>query len=317
MAAQGGDKGRNKAKMKNLLLTLVALFLLAACGGGTDYAPPAVQQTEIVWTKHAPTPGAQGNYLALVQQGADLRAFGNFNGTDNTHEAKLYEWRGTFAGVGNVRVVLDVPGAYLRTLGVARDADGACYALLRLGTAYGQSSYYPAWAKSDRNCENWQLIKEKLWLGNSNSNTLNVDSSKPQIINSTEPRNNRFTALDDSFGHKLALAYSGDGLTWGHTDAELYPADAGGNPQFASEAVTPFGYHVIVADWSDAQGAATRHVHLYSCDGLKYRVVDRAAPTYNGPKGTSLAYEPTTGRVHALTNGQHLSFPATKLSCAQ
>jgi hypothetical protein len=303
------------------LLISLCVFVLVACGGGsTTGAPAPLAQSEVTWSRHADAPGALGNYRAYVLTGTQLRAYSNFSGAPNETEAKLYEWQGTVAGVGNVRTVLNISGAYLRTLAVVRGPSGVCYALLRLeGTspkAYGDGSYYPAFAKSDASCENWQLVKHHLWFGNSNSLTLTVDETAPATVNHATPRANRFTAVDDSFGHRLALAYSADGLAWYSVDKELYPDAAGGNPQFAVEVRTPYGYHLIAADWSDAQGAATRHVHLYSCDGAAYRVLSAAAPTYAGPKGTALAYDPSDSTVHAFTGAQHLSFKVAQLPCA-
>ena len=228
----------------------------------------------------------------------------------------MYEWRGDWSGVSNVRVAADTPGKYLRTIGVQRGESGKCYGLLRIGEAYGVGGYYPSWLETDTKCENWKLVKLNVWDGQSDGfSTLNVDENAPAALDVVNPRNNRFTAVGESLGARLSLAYSNDGITWKYEKAELLPPELNStNPAFVSEVKTPFGWHLIAADWNGQE--AYRHLHLYSCDGKKYRVLDMNSPTFNGPKGTALLYEKATGLVHALTNGKHLTFQASQLACS-
>lgn len=155
-----------------------------------------------------------------------------------------------------------------------------------------------------------------MWNGTGDGfSTLSVDEGAPAVLDTVNPRNNRFTAIGESLGPRLSLAYSNDGIEWKFEKVELLPAELNATaPAFVSEVKTPFGYHLVAADWNGQE--AYRHLHMYSCDGKKYRVLDIASPTFNGPKGTMLMYEKPTGLVHALTNGKHLTFQATQLPCA-
>ena len=317
-----------------VFLLLATVLLLASCGGGCGIGstgcgggetqtsvPPSV--SEVQWQLAGQTPGARGNYAAMVHDGGTLRVFSNFNGgslldlVDDRQltEAKMYEWRGDWSGVSNVRVAVDTPGKFLRTIGVQRGESGKCYGLLRIGEAYGVGGYFPSWFETNTQCENWRAVKLNVWNGTSDGfSTLSVDESAPAALDTTTPRNNRFTAIGESLGPRLSLAYSNDGLDWRYEKVELLPAELNAtSPAFVSEVKTPFGYHLIAADWNGQE--AYRHIHLYSCDGKKYRVLDTASPTFNGPKGTVLLYEKATGLVHALTNGKHLTFQASQLSC--
>lgn len=322
--------------MLNKLAVLLAASLvlaLSACGtgcgigstgcGGGETQSSVSNSSEIQWNLAGQTPGARGNYTAMVHDGGTLRVFSNFKGGSLLNlfddglltEAKMYEWKGDWSGVSGANVVADTPGKFLRTIGVQRGDSGKCYGLLRIGEAYGVGGYLPAWFETDNKCENWHVVKPNVWNGSSDGfNTLTVDESAPAELDTGTPRNNRFTAIGESIGARVALAYSNNGVDWHFEKAELLPAELHAtNPTFISEVKTPFGYHMIAADWNGQE--AFRHMHLYSCDGKKYRVLDTAAPTFNGPKGTALLYEKSTGLVHSLTNGKHLTFQATRLAC--
>lgn len=320
--------------MKTLLLALT-LFLYSCgggcgigstgCGGGETQTllPPSV--SEVQWQLAGQTPGARGNYAAMVHDGSVLRVFSNFNGGTLLNlfddglltEAKMYEWRGDWSGVSNARVAVDTPGKFLRTIGVQRGESGKCYGLLRIGEAYGVGGYLPSWFETDNQCENWSVVKLNVWNGISDGfSTLSVDESAPSLLDTVNPRNNRFTAVGESLGPRLSLAYSNNGIDWQYEKVELLPAELNAAAlAFVSEVKTPFGYHLIAADWNGQE--AYRHLHLYSCDGKKYRVLDTASPTFNGPKGTALLYEKSTGLVHSLTNGKHLTFQAAQLPCVK
>ena len=318
--------------MKTLLLA-VTLFLSSCggtcgigstgCGGGDMQNTSVGNSSEVQWKLAGQTPGARGNYAAMVYDGATLRVFSNFKGGSIVNlfddglltEAKMYEWRGNWSGVSNVRVAVDTPDKYLRTLGVQRGDSGKCYGLLRIGQAYGVGGYFPSWFETDNQCENWRMVKLDVWDKNGDgSMTLSVDEFAPATLDTVNPRNNKFTAIGEGFGPRLSLAYSNNGTDWQYERVELLPPDLAATvPNFVAEVKTPFGYHLIGAEWNGQE--AVRHMHLYSCDGKKYRTIDTNAPTFNGPKGTTLLYEKSTGLVHALTNGKHLTFQAAQLAC--
>lgn len=324
--------------MKSLLVSLMFCLTLLGCGGGDSFCgigstgcgggdtqtSVASAGTEIKWQLDGQTLGAKGNYTAIVHDGAVLRVFSNFKGgtllnlfdDELTKEAKLYQWTGTWQGVGDLKTVVDLPDQFIRTIGIQRSATGKCYGLLRVGTSYGGGGYFPSWFESDTKCENWTQVAAKVWGGTGDGfNTLTLNEAAGSVVDSANPRNNRYTALGDGLGRKIGLAYSANGVDWLFDARELAPAElAGINSTFATEVRTPFGYHMIVADWDGSK--ATRHLHLYSCDGISYRVLDTAAPTFNGPKGTAMLYEQSTGLVHTLTNGKHLTFQAEQLACA-
>lgn len=322
--------------MRTIILALASALALSACGGGEcgigstgcgggeTQASVVNGNSEVQWQLAGQTPGARGNYTAIVYDGNLLRVFSNFKGGSLLNlfddglstEAKMYEWRGSWSGVGGERVASDTPGKFLRTIGVQRGESGKCYGLLRIGEAYGVGGYLPSWFETDDRCETWQMVKLNVWDGQSDGySTLSVDESAPATLNTANPRNNRFTAIGESLGARLSLAYSNNGTDWKYEKVELFPPDLTGvNPTFVSEVKTPFGYHLIAADWNGKE--AYRHTHLYSCDGKKYRVISLASPTFNGPKGTALLYEKATGLVHSLTNGKHLTFQASQLTCA-
>ena len=317
----------------NYLAAAAVLFLASCggscgigstgCGGGETQTTVPVSSSEIQWKLAGQTPGARGNYTAMVYDGAVLRVFSNFKGGSLLNllddglltEAKMYEWRGDWSGVSSLRVAVDTPGKYLRTIGIQRGESGKCYGLLRIGEAYGVGGYFPSWFETDNQCENWHAVKLNVWDGQSDGfSTLSVDEAAPSTLDTANPRNNRFTAIGESLGPRLSLAYSNNGIDWRYERVELFPSDLAVNPAFVSEVKTPFGYHAIAADWNGQE--AYRHIHLYSCDGKKYRVLDTASPTFNGPKGAALLYEKATGLVHSLTNGKHLTFQAAQLACA-
>lgn len=316
-----------------MFMAVTLTMLLSACGGGCGIGSTGcgggetqtniTSGSEVQW-QLGQTHGARGNYTAMVYDGSLLRVFSNFKGGTVLNlfddglltEAKMYEWRGNWQGVSSLRVAVDTPGKFLRTIGVQRGDSGKCYGLLRIGEAYGVGGYFPSWFETDNQCENWSVVKLNVWNGQSDGfSTLSVDESAPATLDTANPRNNRFTAVGESLGPRLSLAYSNNGIDWQYERVELLPAELNSTtPAFVSEVKTPFGYHMIAADWTGQK--AYRHIHLYSCDGKKYRVLDVAVPTFNGPKGTTLLYEKSTGLVHALTNGKHLTFQSTQLPCA-
>lgn len=255
--------------------------------------------------------------MSFVLDGTDLTLWTNYAGGDNTREGRLYRHHGELNSLGPPVIVVDIPDAFLRTFNLVQTTQ-CCFVLARVGTAYGQSSYYP-WFGRSPDCTNWTWT-EKLWLGNSNSNTLNVDLTAPSVVDHDNPRHNRFTALDDSLGNWWTLVYSADGDHWysypnQQPPRELFPPDIAVTPQFTAEVRTPYGWHAIACEWGGIQ--CIKHIHLWSANGIDYCVLENNAPTFSDPKGTSLYYEATTNLVHAIsgTGGRHLSFPAKAFTC--
>ena len=58
-----------------------------------------------------------------------------------------------------------------------------------------------------------------------------------------------------------------------------------------------------------------KNLHVFSCDGVHFRVLDANSPTVGGPKGTNLVYEPATGLLHALSTGNHFSMVEQAWAC--
>ena len=321
---------RNKPNFKIKTLFFAITFATAAlsgCGGSSSpvatlppEAPPVV--SPVKWeVRESVSPVVKGNYLSVVKNSDSYDIYSNFNGSDNTRQAKLYKYSGKSLDTMQIPVVdLDIQGKYLRTIGLQKDTDGTIFAILRVSDGpYGSGSYYPYFAKKDTNGK-WSYVDKKLWLGNSNSNTLivNPDDFSPP---SPQLQDQKFVVYDDSFGVKIALAASINGLDWnvlnvGGKPKELLPSEkAKDNPQFMSAVKTPNATHIIYANWSNSEASATNLVHLYSENGEDFCVLDSNSATMNGAKGTTLYYDADNKEVHAVTNGKHLAFKDQKFSC--
>jgi hypothetical protein len=214
---------------------------------------------------------------------------------------------------------------------------GNYYGLLHVGDSYpSDTGYLPAWATSNDGVHwNYQgkiHIDGAQPYAYSNSAAMVVQEEKPAVLDVANPTNNRFVAWEDGYGYeldgiykKLVLIYSADGFDWRfYRDAsgvviDVWPNDpavANDFTVFESATRTPYGYHMIAPD----KWPPTAHRHLWSCDGLKWSVVDLNAGTYNQVsatvhKGTNLVYEPATNLIHALTTGTHFTLPAQALPC--
>jgi hypothetical protein len=268
------------------------------------------------------------HYVSVVVDGPDsINLYSNFDGfNQDLQHADLLVHSGTWSRVGGSTVALPIRG-YLRTNGIARGPSGVCYGLLRISNGYGGSQgYQPAWATSDADCRNWRLRGFTSLPHNSNNNTLVVQEDGPAVVDHGNPMANRYVALDDGLGPKLALIYSADGINWfdvkdpvTRQTMEIWPNDANEvlsngtvrkiDPQFVTMTRTPYGWHAIAADWY--ADSAHRHIHIYAPAGqpLKWRMLEASAPTFiNTNKGTALTYY--QGTVYAVTAGVVLSFSA-------
>lgn len=335
--------------MKKLLLMAAAavMSLLAACGGGggdsVSYTPPPiVAAAEPGWSENPNLPGYDGNYIAAVMMAPGmLSIFSNTKGSVNLRASTMWETSGSFTSLKPAVTSADFGNRFLRTLSVVYSSKTKkCYAVVVLtdeGKGYGEGSYYPWSAETDPipvfdgTCKGWNL-KTKIAFINSSANAalvLNQDLIGAPV-DKTNPRNNAFTFVTDGAGARLALMYSNDNIVW-HTyedvnrkvidllPSSVLPSGLSGiNAQFCTEVKTLHGWHIVCADWSNSANSAVRHVHFFSCDGLKYRVMEENAATFSGPKGIALMYDQYTGDVHSFSGGgRHISFKAQKFACAQ
>lgn len=330
------------------VLAALAILLASSCGGGGGGAATTatVPASGSLWTAARNVDGTFGKYTPLVVTGPDaIRVYANSNGAvDGT----FFLREGSFTnGVGAASVAIspsqltDMPGGYIRTTAVVKGAQ-RYYALLHVGNAYtgNTTGFQPAWATSDDTI-NWQYhgrikIDGTIPYVFASGAALVVQEDKPATIDTANPANNRFLVWEDAYtidgvAKKLVLIYSADGVEWHfYRDAnnqvvDVWPKDpavAGDTPVFPTAARTPYGYHLIAAD----KYPAAHHRHLWSCDGLTWRVLEANAPTFIGTdgnaKGTNLAYDPSTGLVHAITSinerlsgSAHWTFPAQSFPC--
>jgi hypothetical protein len=250
--------------------------------------------------------------------------YGNTNGVT---DGMLFLREGSFThGVGATSVAIspgqlsDMPGGFIRTTAVVKGSQ-KYYAVIHVGNAYEGNStgFQPAWATSDDSV-NWQYHGRTKIDGAvqgvfASGAALVVQEEKPATLDTVNPANNRYLIWEDAYSidgvaKKLVLIYSADGENWHfyrnatNIVIDVWPTDPAviaDGPVFPSVVRTPFGYHLIAADtWP-----GKHHRHLWSCNGLTWRVLEASAPTFVGndgnAKGTNLAYDPAAGLVHAAT----------------
>ncbi len=329
-------KDASRAKTRwNSLLSFVSMLvctsilaLVAGCGGGgggNDSTANATVPSGSTWVGTKDVNGTVGKYTPLVITGSDaIRVYGNGKNIDGSDAGSLYLRQGSFSGgVGGASAVIapyqlsDMPGGigFIRTSAVVKGAT-KYYAIVHVGNNYenNTSGYQPAWATSDDGV-NWSYhgrikIDGGLLLVFSSGAALIVQEEKPAVLDTVNPANNRYLVWDDGYGPKLVLIYSADGIDWhfyrdtNHAVVDVWPNDpaiATDNPVFSTASRTPFGYHIIAADTYPSK----HHRHLWSCNGLSFRVLEQNAPTYlnhdNNAKGTNLVFDPSTGLLHAIT----------------
>ena len=318
------------------------LGISAACTVGLcALAAPALAQNEATWTDVADIKYVSGNYTPLVITGTNsISVYGNSEGHQNT-DGNFFLRTGTFTPsqvskfatevIHAATQITDQTGSpYIRTTAVVRGPSGTYYAVLHVGDSY-PSAYFPAWATST-NGVNWTYHGKFTLTGSytfagSSSASLIVQEEKPATIDDTNPMNNRYIVYEDAFCSggwasclpKVQLLYSADGLVWHfYRDGngqivDMWPneaAVAADHPIWITTTKTTYGYHLIAGnDWP-----TSLHRHLWSCDGLHWRVIEIAADTDTGPKGTNIVYEPATNLVHALSSVRHLQLTAQAFS---
>lgn len=297
--------------MRYIVILLGAL--LAGCGGGSsvrnDPAPTPVLSSAVEWSHHDPVAGDMCCFYApIVVKGDTLRVYSNSTRGHPNPEASgedgVYTLRmGTLVQTGEPQIILRTPpgpDAYIRTSGVV-ERDGQYYALLFTGDAYpGTNGYSPSWATSPDGLT---------WTWHGKVTERGMFASSNALVMTDRTDSYRFLSWVDGAGLKLALMHSADGLSWIVDPDEKWPAELSADtPVFPSATRTPYGYHLIAADGYPAK----HHRHLFSCDGMTWRVLEREAPTISF-KSTNLAYD--AGIVHAIVLGDHWSFPAKAFGC--
>ena len=146
---------RNKPNFKIKTLFFAITFAAAALSGcGGSSSPVATLPPEalpvVKWeVRESVSSVVKGNYLSVVKNSDSYDIYSNFNGSDNTRQAKLYKYSGRSLDTMQTPVVdLDIQGKYLRTIGLQKDIDGTIFAILRMSDGpYGSGSYYPYFAK--------------------------------------------------------------------------------------------------------------------------------------------------------------------------
>jgi hypothetical protein len=268
-------------------------------GSVTCSATVTVQPPRSGWQDMGTVSGVVSNYTPVVViSSTSIRVYQNTNGTT---DGDYWLRSGTWSSVGVPLDVLHIAVArdtYIRTSGVARGASGTYYAVLYTGDGYPtQGGCSPSWATSPDGIT-WT------WDGPIGIFGRNQSSAAALIVDESRTDAYRFMAWLDGVGPQLTMMHSATGAVtdWQSDGLNMWPI-AGDSPQFCSAARDSYGYHLICAN----QYPATAMRHLWSCDGLKWSVLEMAAPIINtsSGKGTNLAFDPSTGVLHALTSGTH------------
>ena len=322
---------KKRSRVRPLIVVASALVALFAL---TVQASPGDEAT---WTVKPDIRNVKGNYTPLVITGANqIRVYANTNGSASS-DGTLFMRSGSFTSVGKATAVIlpsqitDQTGKpFIRTTGVVRAPSGKYYAVLHVGDSYpSPTGYVPAWATSNDGVS-WTYrgkfrIDGTIPYVYSSGASLIVQEEKPAVLDTFNPINNRYLVWEDAYSidgvyKRMVLVYSADGVDWRfYRNAlgeviDVWPNDpsvAADQPVFPTTTKTPYGFHLIAGD----RWPTSFHRHLYSCDGLTWRVIEIQADTYAGPKGTNLAYEATTGLIHALTSASHFTLPAQAWSC--
>lgn len=319
--------------MKRLIL------LTFLCGALTLEArpkPPPPPPSNVPWVKlNNFSQLASSAYTPVVLTPSGIRVFANWNGANASQDGWWFRREGTWASLGSPIVALsptqiyDIPNAYIRTTGVARGTvTGTYYAALHIGRGYPSPIYFPlAWATSPDGLT-WTYRGRVSMDGVQSENigdyadpaNLIVDEAKSAtLVDHLNSTNNRFLSWgNNGMGVQLGLLYSANGTAWFRHRQNGVPVNmwpiAGEQPTFVAAIQSTFGRYHLLARVNWPSGPIR---HLYSCDGLQWRVLDMVSPVANpvSTKGTNLAYDAPTNTLHALTSGQHWSFTDNGFQC--
>lgn len=294
-------------KKLTLLAAFAATMLLFGCGGGSDpqvatQPPVVVPQREVNWTLKESVNLPSVN---SVVKSTDIRAFSAIGNT-------LYKNQGSSFGTLGSSTSDYVFSTDIKAAGIYRDVDGVCYGLFRLQTG---NSVLPYMGRTDSSCQSWAVYSFPVWpLSGSTSNTLHINLGQFSPF-SREIRDYKFTAYDDSIGVKIALVGSQDAVTWfpQRTEAgavqELLPANRSSDlPKNLSAVKTPNGVHIVY-------NTASSLIHLYSCDGLQFRVLDENPVYYQADKRAVLYFDKEANEVSVVSGGKRYSFVDQKFVC--
>ena len=320
--------------MKPTLLAAVLAFFLQS-------------SDEVAWTSVGRVNGLTGTWAphytpVVLLGGSQIRVYSSSDRNGNVI-GDLFLYEGTWSKVGAPSMVLSravvqavdgIGDETLRTGGVARGVSGTYYSLQH--PCIGTNQCRPAWATSADGVT-WTYYGHILIDGqppniNSDSDALVVREEKPAVLDPVTPANNRFLGWENEVYveedgqtvlKNFVLIYSSDGFDW------RYARDVNGRvidlwprsqypwwPIYQTAARTPYGYHVAFAA---PTYPATAIMHIFSCDGATYRIVEEAselfAPHGEAHHAPNFAYESVTGLLHALVGGQHWQTQAQALAC--
>lgn len=309
--------------MRWLVLILLALSLGAQAG------KPKPPSDGVTWTHVGTVQGlCGGSYSPPIVTATGVSIFSNIacDGTQGQWNAQA----GTWAKVNPSTVVLpyaaifdEGPATYrVRTSSVQR-ADGKCYAMLTVGNGYPTTdSYRPAFATSD-DCLHF-TYQGRMLIDGSDAGYGQTDTAAFVVregfppLDHTNQGSNKFLLYENyqtqgASTKGLILVYSADGVSWFRaSDAfgawlDLLPI---ANVAFPSAALTPYGVHIVAADGYPA----TKIVHLFSCDGMAFRVIEAVSdlPVVVG-KAANLTFDGTL--IHSLDGGQHWTLAARDFGC--
>lgn len=300
------------------MLRLLAILLLAFPIYAKPPKKPLTASNDVVWTKLACVKDSRGclanNYtVPIIMGGQQIRVYSNNNQSLGI-AGNLNLQVGSWTQVGSEILALDVTNprdTYIRTLGMARGASGAYYAVLYTGDGYPtQGGYSPSWATSHDGLV-WSWAGPIGILGRNQSSAMNL------IVNEARTDDMACMAWLDLAGGLILMhaPMPCEPSDWRSDGLSVWPIQ-GEQPQFVTAAWTPYGYHLIGADMWD--GTTNRELrHLFSCTGLPpWHVVEMASDIGAGTsKGANLAYDPATNLIHALVSGNHFTLQAKNFGC--
>lgn len=295
--------------MKRLLFTFLLCLLPLCASAGKPKPPPP---DAVKWTKLATVQNDGNNYTPVVLMGgSQIRVYANNNAATGI-AGDYWLQVGSWASLGSPSLALhntDPRDTFIRTSAVARGASGNYYALLYTGDGYPtQGGYSPSWATSPDGMA-WT------WAGPIGLFGRNQSSAANLIVDEARTDDYACMAWLDLAGLVLMHAplpcapeqWTSDGI-------DVWPiAEV---PQFVAAVQTPYGYHLIGANYWDGSTARSLR-HAFSCTGLPpWHVIETASDVGVGTaKGTNLAYDPATNLIHALTSGQHFTLAAKNFGC--
>lgn len=311
-------------KLTSLFLLVLVAAALGAKPAKKTKPPPPPPPSTVPWTLASTVRNDVGSYTPVVLLGGgNIRLYVNTT-TDGSGLGTWWRRDGTWSTVGGTSLALSPAQAFdqsgtpfYRTSAVVRGASGNYYAIVHVGDGYpSPTGFQPAWATSPDGLT-WTYHGRFLIDGSvpgfyASGASLIVQEEMPATVDHANPIDNRYLMWEDATGlAPLILCYSADGLNWYYhrdgtgTPVNMWPV-AGDAPVFPTACLGANGaFHLIARDsWP---GTALRHI--YSHDGLTWKVLDMKSPVDNPgyTKGTNLVYDPVTQTLHTLSTGLHFT----------